>query len=603
VSARRADDVEAWADGWCPARDASEALVWRPVTREARGLRTWVRDTSAREWVADELLPRGARPWAHRHGRLDTAQRRHPVFELPAKGPDVPALDAPDPQRWAFDPAAVRAALGPVEGEDAPPADDGRGEELGAEQPAAALDGDAAPLDAHQLGAVDPSAEYSNDAPALDASRGAPDDAPAVEAPREPFVPWQSAPFPTLTSSRPSRPGRSSAPRAPLPDDAAAVRAALADPEAVAAALGLCDGPQGWGRGAGWTRVAGGVLVQCPVHGDHTPSCSITRGPDGTLRVRCFGCDLAGDALHLVAAVYSLDARANFVRVLEHAAHLAGVRLSTPGERAPVAPPPRRAPPPASLQPLAPAGLAPDVFAALVRALLAAAPLDGPHGADVRAYLDARGILAAARADGWGALPASEAARGDVRARVVAAVGVEAWEASGLAHPHDSARWCWGSSHRVVIPWRSAEGEPVWLQRRAVGRVDGARYVAPGGTSPAAPYGAHQLAALALDAPVALVEGAVDALALRAACEVDGSPVAVLGLPGVKGWRRPWGALLAGRPVALALDGDAAGDAAAEHMARELAGIASKVERWKPQDGAKDWGEAWERTKATARAS
>lgn len=605
---KRADDVETWADGWCPVRDASEAVTWRPVTREARGLRTWVRDAAAGAWVSDELVPRPARPWAHRHGPV--AALGAVVFELPAKGDDVPPVDAPDPGRWAFDPAALRS---PVEGEDAArPAPSipspgpfelpGDGDPLDAPPVVDAAD---VALDAHQLGAEQPAAgldasgEYFNDAgPAVEASPGAPDDAPAVTS-SAPFVPWQSAP-PYIPPSPRGR-GRY-APREPLPDDAAAVRRALVDPEAVAAALGLCEGAQGWGRGATWTRIAGGVLVQCPAHGDRTPSCSVTRGPDGTIRVRCFGCELAGDVLHLVAAAYNLDARGAFVRVLEHAAHLAGVRLSTPGERAPAAPPPRRAAPPPAPAP-SNAALAPDVFAALVRALLAAAPLDGPHGADVRAYLDARGILDAARADGWGALPATESGRGDVRARIVAAVGVEAWEASGLAHPHDPARWCWGSSHRVVIPWRDGDGAPVWLQRRAVGRVDGARYVAPGGTSPAAPYGAHQLAGLALDAPAALVEGAVDALALRAACEADGIAVAVLGLPGVKGWRRPWGAMLAGRAVALALDGDDAGDAAAEHIARELAGVASNVNRWRPAGGAKDWGEAWERRKATARAS
>lgn len=596
---KRTDDVETWADGWCPVRDDTEALTWRPVTREARGLRTWVRDTAAGAWVSDEALPRGVRPWAHRHGPVDTVPRPAPVFELPAKGDDVPALDAPDPGRWAFDPAALR---GPIEGEDA------RRAAVTSSAPAPGpfvqpSDGDpidAPPAehapDAHQLGAE----LAADDGPAGDPSRGAPDDAPAAEHAPAPFVPWQSAPFPALTSSR--GPGRRYAPREPLPDDAAAVRRALVEPEAVAAALGLCEGVQGWGRGAGWTRIAGGVLVQCPAHGDRTPSCSVTRGPDGTLRVRCFGCDLAGDALHLVAAVYGLDARAHFVRVLEHAAHLAGVRLSTPGDRAPVAPPPRK---PAPTPDPAPsnAALAPDVFAALVRALLAAAPLDGPHAADVRAYLDARGILDAARADGWGALPSGMVAQGDVRARIVAAVGVETWEASGLAHPRDPLMFAWGSSHRVVIPWREVDGSPTWLQRRAVGRFDGPRYVAPAGTSPAAPYGAHQLAAVPLDAPAALVEGAVDALALRAACEVDGSPFAVLGLPGVKGWRRPWGALLAGRPVAIALDGDAAGNAAADVIARELAGLASNVNRWRPAGGAKDWGEAWEQRKATARAS
>ncbi len=618
---RAAEDIEANAVGWCPARVAGRVL-WRPVTREGAALRSWRWSNARGAWVGDETLaPRVL--WRARRGPID-ATTAGELFELPATGADVPPADgrrppvegedtrrAPDPEAPAVEAPPVADAPPPAN--DATPAAAEHWSEDFEERLAIAAEGGAPDPEAvarHQLGAelapvevdhgpAETSPSAPNDAPAGDPSRGAPGDAPAEHAPA-PFVPWQSAPFPALTSAR--GPGRRYVPRDPLPDDAAAVRRALVDPEAVAAALGLCEGVQGWGRGAGWTRIAGGVLVQCPAHGDRTPSCSVTRGPDGTLRVRCFGCDLAGDALHLVAAVYGLDARAHFVRVLEHAAHLAGVRLSTPGDRAPIAPPPRR-PAPAPDPAPSNAALAPDVFAALVRALLAAAPLDGPHAADVRAYLDARGILDAARADGWGALPSGMVAQGDVRARIVAAVGVEAWEASGLAHPRDPLMFAWGSTHRVVIPWRNVDGEPVWLQRRAVGRFDGPRYVAPAGTSPAAPYGAHQLAALPLDAPAALVEGAVDALALRAACEVDGSPFAVLGLPGVKGWRRPWGALLAGRPVAIALDGDAAGDAAADVIARELAGLASNVNRWRPAGGAKDWGEAWEQRKATARAS
>jgi hypothetical protein len=187
-------------------------------------------------------------------------------------------------------------------------------------------------LDAHQLAHID------LDAIAADASRGAPGDGPAVEArtEREPFTPWQSAPFP----SRAPYTGPVATPRASRSTTTRPPCAALVDPEGVAAALGLCEGVQGWGKRATWARIAGGVLVQCPAHSDHTASCGITRGADGTLRVRCFGCDLAGDVLHLVAAVYNLDVRGGFVRVLEHAAHVAGVRLSTHVDRPPVSPPP-----------------------------------------------------------------------------------------------------------------------------------------------------------------------------------------------------------------------------------------------------------------------
>jgi len=332
------------------------------------------------------------------------------------------------------------------------------------------------------------------------------------------------------------------------------------------------------------------VLVRCLAHGDRTPSCSVSRGGDGTVQVRCFGCELAGDALHLVAAVYDLDTARDFQRVLQLGAELAGLTLEAPGSHQGPrrAPPPRRAPAPEA--PLA-QGLPLDVFAELARAFIAHASLDGPHGADVRAYLDGRGILATARRDGWGALPASETGRADVRARIINAVGLDAWERSGLAW---GAGWKW-ERHRIVIPWCDTDGRITWLQRRGVGAVEGPRYAAPSNAAPTAPYGAeHFAAAEDLDATVAVVDGAVDALALRAACERDGADVVILGAPGVKGWQRAWSPMLAGRCVALAFAADDAGDAAAEELGAELADVAASTERWRPE-GAKDWGEAWER--------
>ena len=96
------------------------------------------------------------------------------------------------------------------------------------------------------------------------------------------------------------------------------VRCALKDPFRVADQLGLEP-----------RRSSRGAMVRCPVHAEKTPSCSVTRGPDGTIRVRCFGCDWSGDVLHLVAAVHGLDPRRDFKAVLEAAARLAGVLLDT----------------------------------------------------------------------------------------------------------------------------------------------------------------------------------------------------------------------------------------------------------------------------------
>lgn len=93
------------------------------------------------------------------------------------------------------------------------------------------------------------------------------------------------------------------------------VRSALADP------IRLCDV-----LGLKGQRQAGGMLICCPAHSEHNPSCSVTRGPDGTARVRCFACDFTADALGLVATVYGLPIRgAEFRETLATAAEFGGL--------------------------------------------------------------------------------------------------------------------------------------------------------------------------------------------------------------------------------------------------------------------------------------
>ena len=65
-----------------------------------------------------------------------------------------------------------------------------------------------------------------------------------------------------------------------MSDDTAHIRAALDDARGLAEALGLLDGR----RGRDWQSQPGGVLVLCPWHDERSPSCSITLGPDGTVR-------------------------------------------------------------------------------------------------------------------------------------------------------------------------------------------------------------------------------------------------------------------------------------------------------------------------------
>jgi hypothetical protein len=165
--------------------------------------------------------------------------------------------------------------------------------------------------------------------------------------------------------------------------DAAAVRAALADPRDVARALGLEEGARREG--------AGGLVVRCPVHGDRSPSLSLqVRG--GTLSARCWTCQAGGDLLWLVAAVERLDVRRDFAEVLKRAAELAGgaVRLTSNGDD----PAPRREDAPR---------LPEDVAAELFGRVCEAGRL-GARGV-VERYLDGRGLLDAARADGWASVP------------------------------------------------------------------------------------------------------------------------------------------------------------------------------------------------------
>lgn len=115
------------------------------------------------------------------------------------------------------------------------------------------------------------------------------------------------------------------------------MRRALDDPFDLVEKLGLTDGMK---------RQSSGVLVLCPHHAERHASCSITRGADGTVRVKCHGCGWSGDVLHLIAEVNQLDLRRDFARVVELGAQLGGVTAAelTPPPRRPAPPPPEYVP-------------------------------------------------------------------------------------------------------------------------------------------------------------------------------------------------------------------------------------------------------------------
>ena len=356
-----------------------------------------------------------------------------------------------------------------------------------------------------------------------------------------------------------------------------AVKAALSDPLDVCRRLGLEHGA--------WKQ-SGGLHIVCPAHADRGPSCSVTRGRDGTLRVKCFGCTLSGDIFDLVAAVEHLDRTNDFAAVLAAAARLASVSLE---ER------PRQPAPPAA--PPGPEQLDAEAFDALVAPLLHLGRLEtdqeieeregvSPITEDVVAYLSGRGLLDVARAEGWAALPPPGPAQESWVAMLLDVFGPELVARSGLVH--HGATFLHAES-RLVIPWRDQVGRVVTLQRRRLDDDHKPKYVFPPARAAKLPYGLHRLG----PGPIAWVEGAVDTGALAELCSARGQIVNVLGIPGVQGWRSSWARLCEGREAVIALDADDAGERAIAQLARDLGEAgAIKVSRWKP--AAKDWAKLFE---------
>lgn len=143
--------------------------------------------------------------------------------------------------------------------------------------------------------------------------------------------------------------------------DTARLRAHLNDPRALCEALGLL------GDRRNWKRQTRGVTVRCPWHDEHTPSCSVTVGEQGTVRASCFGCGASADALGLVAAIYRLDVRRDYAEVARVACQIAGLDPDALGD----APPP-----PAQRLPPEPPRLDDDTFDAIAEVIARECPVD-----------------------------------------------------------------------------------------------------------------------------------------------------------------------------------------------------------------------------------
>lgn len=157
--------------------------------------------------------------------------------------------------------------------------------------------------------------------------------------------------------------------------DADSIKRRLVDCANVAHALGLADGAR---------RQSTGLTICCPWHAERNPSCSVTLGPDGTLRAYCFGCGQGGDVFSLAAAALGLDVRADFARVAQELAARCGLDGSAP------LPPPRRLVPPPLRRP-------PPL--AEVGAFWAQCPPVCENPALARALLELRGLDPAVIAD------------------------------------------------------------------------------------------------------------------------------------------------------------------------------------------------------------
>lgn len=374
--------------------------------------------------------------------------------------------------------------------------------------------------------------------------------------------------------------------------DADDVSRYLDDPRGLCEALGLLEGR----RGKDWTTQSGrGVMIVCPWHGDRTPSLSVSRGPDGTVRVKCFGCDATGDAFTLIAHANGLDVRRDFRDVLDLACDLAGLPRPERPEFAPRPPPVRAAP---RVPPPPPVEQPDDGALSAVAAVLAeVAPVTASR--EAMEYLRSRG-LDATEAVHWYALPTG-GARDRIVEVCIEAMGREAWQRSGLA---SESGWWSGSwpGLRLVIPWRSPSGEVDCLQGRYVGadaKVN--RFAFPVGRSPRWPFGCDVLSEVGHDTAVAVVEGAIDAASFNALARIAGADAVAVALPSVTAWDPKWFRVLAGRPLISALDNDEAGRRHTPGMVERLRAVARRgvVTVRTPAGEAKDWNDVL-RARATA---
>lgn len=336
------------------------------------------------------------------------------------------------------------------------------------------------------------------------------------------------------------------------------VRQALADPWRVCEQLSLLEGSK---------REATGVLIRCPSHGENNPSCSVTRGPDGTLRVRCFACDFSGDVFTLISVVRGIALPAGFPDVMRAAADLAGIQIPERGSSRPpthtTGPAPQLAvvPKPQPVEDLGPLWASLPAIDADAWEYLRSRSLD--EGADFcRSLADTTA-------------PAPAAPEGHAR---------DASRKCGGALRCATCRWEYaGSGYTLAMALRDVGGRVVAIQVRNIHAEKGGerdnRFLAIGPTSSGV-FGDPTLLASPARRNVIVAEGMTDTLAALIACRNAQVSVA-LGIAGVNAGAALDTLPLRGRRVLLASDPDEAGDLLVDGRTEEQA-AAETLRRGKP---------------------
>lgn len=290
-------------------------------------------------------------------------------------------------------------------------------------------------------------------------------------------------------------------------------------------------------RYSGPGRVNGArTLFRCPhpSHPDTHPSFDVHRDTDGVQRGRCrSACMWSGDALDLVKWLEDLDT----AEAISWLRDYTGTAEPTRRERAPRSktPAPPKAPPPLPTSDRLPEEKAAQVMAD---------------------YLAHRG---------W-------------PSRVVERFGLEV-----VLDRHRSPR----IRHPFHVPTPSGPVVVSW-QDRAHPTGGRAKWLAPEGR-PLPLWNLHTLTDTT--EAVVLTEGPADGITAALALE-DRPEVAVLGVPGVNGWRKGWSAMFAGLPVLIAADNDTAGTRLRDTLTADLGPVVAALYELRLRE-ANDLGELW----------